>query len=75
MMYYIIAALTFSLGLLVLRIRAQRKAHQAWVRSCLVDRLVEACFLEEHYREMEDPYGCEIAVKDRFELQRKISLL
>ena len=51
MTYYVIAFLTFSLGL-VLRIRAARKAkaHQAWLKSCLVDRLVEACFLEEHCR-------------------------
>jgi hypothetical protein len=82
MTYYVIAFLTFSLGL-ILRIRAVRKdkAHQAWLKSCLVDRLVELCFIEEHYRSAweEDQDSCAMslayAAEERHELQTEVSLL
>ena len=73
MTYYVIAFLTFSLGL-TLRIRAARK--QRAHKSCLVDRLVEACFVEEYYRSTEaDPYSIAYAAEERHELQTEVSLL
>jgi len=82
MTYYVIAFLTFLIGL-TLRIRAARKAraHKAWLKSCLVDRLVEACFIEEHYRSEwnEDQDSCSMslayAAEERHELQTEVNLL
>jgi hypothetical protein len=75
MTYYVIAFLTFLVGLL-LRIRAAKaRAHKA-AKSCLVDRLVEACFVEEYYRSTEaDPYSIAYAAEERHELQTEVSLL